>query len=322
MQAWLDAYHGSETSDANKVLNSGILEARAGAIQAAINLELQSFDLNYIDVKIEGLNGQLPNLDLVNLIQRLAIKEGLISGHRQTSGLKRSGAKSSWEDNFKHMISMILTQSTGVPNGNHGLFYRYGIEAVTLEGHRREHSNHQRRAQGASAILKLIEGIARSLNNLLERFHQSFFFYILVASDRFVSIGDYMPALGAMVGALLMKAFITWLSINQKSSIIIEPNQGKQRLDLPKPEEQFEFVSVAKFLIVAHGFGVIAAYLPLVAPLDTVFHEYGIKTEIYLFYTLLILTLVSLTLPMLFSLSKANVQVRFNKMIFFFQKEN
>jgi len=29
----------------------------------------------------------------------------------------------------------------------------------------------------------------RSLNNLLERFHQSFFFYLLPSTDRYVSIG-------------------------------------------------------------------------------------------------------------------------------------
>lgn len=30
----------------------------------------------------------------------------------------------------------------------------------------------------------------RSLNNLLERFHQSFFFYLLPSTDRYVSIGN------------------------------------------------------------------------------------------------------------------------------------
>jgi len=50
--------------------------ARAGAIQAAINLEFHSLKIGHIDVKVEGLNGQLPNLDLVNLIHRLCLKEG------------------------------------------------------------------------------------------------------------------------------------------------------------------------------------------------------------------------------------------------------
>lgn len=45
--------------------------------QAAINLELHAEKIGYIDVKIEGLNGQLPNLDLVNLVHRLCSKEGV-----------------------------------------------------------------------------------------------------------------------------------------------------------------------------------------------------------------------------------------------------
>lgn len=317
MQAWLEAYHTADLHNSNHVLNSGSLEARAGSIQAAINLELQSFDLKYIDVKIEGLNGQLPNLDLVNLVQRIGVKEGFVSGHRQTSTVRRSGVRSPWEDNFRHMVSMLLTQSTGVPNGNHGLFYRYGIEAVTLEGHRQEQTNHQRRSNGATSILRLLEGISRSINNLLERFHQSFFFYILVASDRFVSIGDYMPSLGLMVGALLIKAFIIWLNINQNSSVQIE-NEANSQLsntetmheDDTSSSDDFKFISVAKFLIAAHTFGVIAAYLPFIAPLDAVFHEYGIKTEIYLFFMLLVLSMVSLTLPMLFTFSENNIEVK------------
>ena len=45
--------------------------------QAAINLELSSERLTHINVKIQDLNGQLPNLDLFNLINRLCMKEGM-----------------------------------------------------------------------------------------------------------------------------------------------------------------------------------------------------------------------------------------------------
>jgi len=31
----------------------------------------------------------------------------------------------------------------------------------------------------------------RSLNNLQERFHQSFFFYLLPATNRYISIGSH-----------------------------------------------------------------------------------------------------------------------------------
>lgn len=32
------------------------------------------------------------------------------------------------------MISMMVTQASGRPSANHGLFPKYGIEAVTLRG--------------------------------------------------------------------------------------------------------------------------------------------------------------------------------------------
>lgn len=343
MQAWLEAYYGSNTYNQGDVLNSGTLDGRAGSIQAAINLELQSFDTEYIDVKIEGLNGQLPNLDLVNLIQRLALKEGLPSGHKQRSTRRRVGVKSTIEENLLHMFSMICTQSTGVPNGNHGLFFRYGIQAVTLEAHKRESTNHQRTQQGASALLKLLEGIVRSLNNLLERFHQSFFFYLLVASDRFVSIGDYMPALGLMAGALLVKAFILWLSVNQKAAVILVEEQAdhdesedadeddanevdddimnlddressgrelKENIPIfSAAKREFNFITVGKFVIIAHAFGVLAAYLPFIQPLDKFFFDFGIKTEVYLFFSLWVLAISSLLTPLFISLDALAVEV-------------
>lgn len=51
------------------------LPGRSGAIQAAINLEIPGDKVRYLNLKIEGLNGQLPNLDLFNLAVRLGRRE-------------------------------------------------------------------------------------------------------------------------------------------------------------------------------------------------------------------------------------------------------
>ena len=51
----------------------------------------------------------------------------------------------------------------------------------------------------------MIEGLFRSLNNLLERFHQSFFFYLLPATGRYVSIGLYMQPFGFLAAPLIVK---------------------------------------------------------------------------------------------------------------------
>lgn len=45
----------------------------------------------------------------------------------------------------------------------------------------------------------------RKLNNLLERLHQSYFFYLLPSLSRFVSIGVYMPAFGFLILVLVLK---------------------------------------------------------------------------------------------------------------------
>ncbi|OPJ70618.1 hypothetical protein AV530_014218 [Patagioenas fasciata monilis] len=98
MEAWLEAYHGVNLTE---VQSSGT-PGRAGAIQAAIALELSSDVVTSLDVAVEGLNGQLPNLDLLNLFHAFCQKNGLLCtiqgkvgpalshrGHRGLAGVAR-----------------------------------------------------------------------------------------------------------------------------------------------------------------------------------------------------------------------------------------
>lgn len=213
-QAWLEAYHQSSCGNPG-VLHHGDLPARAGAIQAAVNLELHSDRISHIDVKVEGLNGQLPNLDLVNLIHRLCAMESVRHTFKNRDNPNFADPWKEWWYSFQTMMSMVFTQASGMTNGNHGLFHRFGIEAVSLEGFER--------ASGGPLMFyqmgRVMEGVCRSLNNLLERFHQSFFFYLLSANDRYISIGAYMPSLGLMCGALLIRAFALWLRISSDGTV-------------------------------------------------------------------------------------------------------
>ncbi len=59
------------------VINAGELGGRSGSIQAALNLEIAGDTVHRFNMKLEGLNGQLPNLDLVNTIARLCRREGI-----------------------------------------------------------------------------------------------------------------------------------------------------------------------------------------------------------------------------------------------------
>ncbi|KAG7170509.1 Glycosylphosphatidylinositol anchor attachment 1 protein-like [Homarus americanus] len=177
----------------------GILRASRGssteAVVAAINLELHSSHVSHIDVKVEGLNGQLPNLDLVNLIHRLC---------------QRENVHHTFKNRLQTLLAMVASQASGVPTGNHGLFHRYGIAAVTVEGQQQQGRGW--RSVSLHQLGRVLEGVCRSLNNLLERFHQSFFFYLLPATNRYISIGVYMPPFGMIAGGVLVKALALWYS--------------------------------------------------------------------------------------------------------------
>ncbi|KAG8224021.1 hypothetical protein J437_LFUL001098 [Ladona fulva] len=207
VQAWLEAYHGVSCGR-DGVLDAGSLSGRGGSIQAAINLEIHSDQVASIDVKIEGLNGQLPNLDLVNLVHRMCLKEGIRHTFKDRDDPRDSETYEGWMHAFHTLMLMVFTQASGVPNGNHGLFHR------------------------------VVERVFRSLNNLLERFHQSFFFYLLPATDRYISIGMYMPPLGMIGGGLLIKAFVLWLKMQEDKES--SPYSEKSRRDGGEVEEKRE----------------------------------------------------------------------------------
>ncbi|KFB47297.1 hypothetical protein ZHAS_00015327 [Anopheles sinensis] len=296
VQAWLEAYHGGEEG---RILDSGMLRARAGSIQAAINLEVQSLDISHINLKIEGLNGQLPNLDLHNLVQKLSSKNGITAGYKQTSASPKRSFR--YQDKLFNLLSMVFSQASGVPTGNHGLFHKYGIEALTLEAVKRDKVQ-QQQFQEVGSMLRIIEGITRSLNNLLERFHQSFFFYLLVSNDRFVSIGDYMPSLALMAGSLLIKAFIHYLSIYYSGEDGDDSEEPKQ-----KPlATDVGYFSVGVVLLVAHSIGALAVFLPHSKAVSQYLYDVNLSTQFGLFSLLVAITAIAITLPAFCSLSGVN----------------
>ncbi|KAF4022146.1 hypothetical protein G4228_014302 [Cervus hanglu yarkandensis] len=196
-EAWLEAYHDVNVTG----MQSSPLQGRAGAIQAAVALELSSDVVTSLDVAVEGLNGQLPNLDLLNLFQTFCQKGGLLCT------LQGKLQPQDWTSidgplqSVQTLLLMVLQQASGRPHGAHGLFLRYRVEALTLRGI----NSFRQYKYDLVAVGKAVEGMFRKLNHLLERLHQSFFFYLLPALSRFVSIGLYMPAAGFLLLVLGLK---------------------------------------------------------------------------------------------------------------------
>ena len=212
MQAWLSGYHDSYSD----YIQSSLMLGRSGSIIAAINLELGSEWTDHIDLKIEGVNGQLPNLDLFNLAVRLCRVEKVRATFQNRLD-PPDHLVVQWKG-FKHAATTMLLnmakQASGNPSGIHGLFLRYHIEALTLQAHPAKRS-------GASLvdIGRVMEGIIRSINNLLERFHQSFFFYVLPGCERYVSIGLYMIPFGLLLLVPTIRAMALWLQTIQPTEL-------------------------------------------------------------------------------------------------------
>ncbi|XP_029052423.1 glycosylphosphatidylinositol anchor attachment 1 protein [Osmia bicornis bicornis] len=288
IQAWLDAYHGV-TSGSKGVLMAGDLSGRAGSIQAAINLELHSMKISSIDVKVEGLNGQLPNLDLFNLAQNMIAKEGIRQSVQRRFDVKYKNKIKNWWYHFNTLLMMISTQATGIPTGNHGLFHRFGIEAITLEGF--EKPGQQNSERNFYQVGRIVESIVRSLNNLLERFHQSYFFYLLPSTDTYISIGLYIRSLVLIIAAVFIKAFAMWQKLQ-----IFTSKENKESTVKQLKIDGFDIGAITSEILWAHICGVVIATSPSAV---TYFGRklWNLRTEDSIYFSFMAITILTLIWP-------------------------
>uniref|UniRef100_A0A8B9X6J5 GPI-anchor transamidase component GPAA1 n=1 Tax=Bos mutus grunniens TaxID=30521 RepID=A0A8B9X6J5_BOSMU len=250
-EAWLEAYHDVNITG----MQSSPLQGRAGAIQAAVALELSSDVVTSLDVAVEGLNGQLPNLDLLNLFQTFCQKGGLLCT------LQGKLQPQDWTSidgplqSVQTLLLMVLQQASGRPHGAHGLFLRYRVEALTLRGI----NSFRQYKYDLVAVGKALEGMFRKLNHLLERLHQSFFFYLLPALSRFVSIGLYMPAAGFLLLVLGLKALELWMQLHEAG---VGPEEAGE--NPPHPLTQgVGLASLVAPLLVSQAMGLALYILPV-----------------------------------------------------------
>uniref|UniRef100_A0A672S7J8 GPI-anchor transamidase component GPAA1 n=1 Tax=Sinocyclocheilus grahami TaxID=75366 RepID=A0A672S7J8_SINGR len=243
MQAWLEGYHHTNITG----MEYSPLQGRAGSIQAALSLELSSDVITSLDLILEGLNGQLPNLDLANLFYAFCQKLGVlctIQGKLQ---------RNDWDtaEGYTHaaqtMMLMVLKQACGRSWGDHGLFLRYHIEAASIRGI----NGFRHYKMDVATIGRLLEGMVRKLNNLLERLHQSYFFYLLPSLSRFVSIGYYMPAFGLLAVILLLRVSFPGLMLHVCFSVSLQPS-GPGVLTVLTPVVISHLTGVALYLLPVH----------------------------------------------------------------------
>lgn len=208
-QAWVDAYHDTHQSPGIQSL-----PLKSGALQGALVIDYP-FDHRFESIHIlyDGINGQLPNLDLMNTVVS-------ISGHMGigVSLQKMWKHSDSYQDRLKTMLRGMLNQGLGHASGPHSSFLPYHVDAVTLQPFGDGW-------QDEMAMGRVVESSTRSLNNLLEHLHQSFFFYLLMQANRFVSIGTYLPS--AMLVAVNFTIMAIFLWVKSGSQVGSKPEAKK-----------------------------------------------------------------------------------------------
>ncbi|UXI18681.1 beta-1 3-galactosyltransferase 1-like [Sarcoptes scabiei] len=203
LEAWLRANQGFLE---NEYLKFERLPAKLDMIQAALNLNIESFSLPYVHSKIEGQNGQLPNLDFFNIAVELCNRESvpvLFHGHsfyitnNEFDNLLRQ---------IQTISSMMKVQASMFSSGPHGIFQKFAIPSITIEGLKDDRRFQFHQSTSTLSLGRTIEGIVRSLNNMLEKFNRSFYFYLLLSTRRFISISSYMIAFGLLASPLVFKS--------------------------------------------------------------------------------------------------------------------
>lgn len=174
---------------------------KSGALQGAIVIDYP-FDHRFESIHIvyDGTNGQLPNLDLLNTVTSIASGQMGIGVSLQ----QMWHHSDSYKDRLQTMLRGMMKQGLGHASGPHSSFIPYHVDAVTIQPFGEGW-------QDEMAMGRIIESTFRSLNNLLEHLHQSFFFYLLMQSNRFVSIGTYLPSAMLVAVSFTIMAIHLWL---------------------------------------------------------------------------------------------------------------
>ncbi|GAA5895626.1 hypothetical protein JCM5296_003765 [Sporobolomyces johnsonii] len=210
-QAWLDSYHAFGQSN----LRADPLTLTTGPIWAALNLDYPHHSFSHVGLFYEGANGHLPNLDFINTASRILNHVGiptLLHSHEPSNlpvflrhlPFADNPEVQTYLDAARNLFRQLALGADGRVNGPEATFGKYRIDAITMFGLPAEGPH------GFHSLGQAVESTFRSLNNLLERFHQSFFLYIMTSVDTFIAVGNYLAAPILIGAGLTIQGLSTW----------------------------------------------------------------------------------------------------------------
>ncbi|MBW0479350.1 hypothetical protein O181_019065 [Austropuccinia psidii MF-1] len=290
--AWLKAYHGDSQSN----LKMDTLDLKTGSIWAALNLDYPFHSFSHIGIEYEGINGQLPNLDLINSVAHIVRWTGTcpVTIHDQPlepnypSYLPNQPKLRDYLQASRTIIRQMTYGLMGTPSGPEGLFSTYRIDAIALFAHPADGPH------GFYTIGRTIESSLRSLNNLLERLHQSFFLYLLQSEEMFLSVAMYLIVPLLIGVGLTLKGLGKWAESLGDTKLPLKWSQRQKGAEILWSLRVIAFTHLLSALIF---WGVVRSIKPIQATESKTI--YGLVA----FFSILPFLIVKSSSPSRFSLS-------------------
>ncbi|WWC62223.1 uncharacterized protein I303_104818 [Kwoniella dejecticola CBS 10117] len=171
-----------------------------GVIWNGLNIDYPGHSFSHIGLFYEGINGRLPNQDVINAVQRTSHFSGGVPTrfHNIPDDVPDIGPE--WFGKYllgaKHLLHHFGYMITGRVSAGHGVLARHRIDSLTM------YCTPATGPHGFHSLGKSVEATLRSFNNLLERLHASYFFYLLPRPWNFIPVGQYLPS-AVLLGASL-----------------------------------------------------------------------------------------------------------------------
>eukprot|EP01029_Cantina_marsupialis_P007072 TRINITY_DN178069_c0_g1_i1.p1 TRINITY_DN178069_c0_g1~~TRINITY_DN178069_c0_g1_i1.p1 ORF type:complete len:581 (-),score=92.38 TRINITY_DN178069_c0_g1_i1:150-1892(-) len=149
-----------------------------------------------------GFNGQVPNMDLPSVIERIP-PTGNVFVYSDIDNVKDNllPLSFSYESRLKQQLASTITTALG-SSGLHAQFRMHNIDAVTLKAGKSVPSRDP--SSDAVKLVRLVINSLRVLFDLEEELHHSQDLYFLTHIQSFVSIGEYIVPLVLVISPLIL----------------------------------------------------------------------------------------------------------------------
>ncbi len=184
--------------------SSSLLQATG--VWGVLVVDIEDLKGGGVRVLTDGHEGAQGNMDLASLALYMAQRVGL----EVDAGLPTlsSGVIELLPRRAARAVSTLVRRAGGRPDGAHGEFKRYDLDAVTVTVTRppSQPSPSVDRRSRLGDVARALELCVRSVSNLLERFHHSHIQYVLLDGETFVDVGVLVAPVFALLVPLALVA--------------------------------------------------------------------------------------------------------------------